>query len=171
MSETFAGFEVIRRHLEHGPRVQAPKRIIVHSMGYKVRVSEDNTLYAASFLNRQGYSAHMLVAPDGTPIRCRDDDEGAYHALDHNTDSLGIEILVPGEHNYSTFLEAIETEWTTPEQWNTAVEVVAYWCERWAIGTTPGQLDRHSDVDPERKSDPGAGFDWETFLADVRAKL
>jgi len=140
-------------------------------MAHQIRVSEDNVVYAASFLDRLGLSAHILAAPGGEAIRCRHDDEGGYHAKGFNTDSLGIEILVSGEHNYSTFLEAIETDWVTQAQWKTAVDIVAYWCDRWAIGTIPGQLDRHCDVDPDRKADPGNGFPWSRFVEEVRAQL
>lgn len=167
MSEKIRGHEIVRRHLPDGPKEQSPKRIIVHAMGHRIRVSEKKTLYAASFLERQGLSAHMLVAPDGTAIRCRDDDEGAWHAKGCNSDSLGIEVLVPGDHNYSTFLEAIEGNWVTKAQYETAVDIVAHWCHEWAISTQAGEMDRHSDVDPERKSDPGRGYPWARFVGDV----
>jgi len=171
MSEVIAGRKVIQRHLPHGPGSQTPRRIIVHAMAHKIRVSEDNVAYAASFMYRKGLSAHILVAPDGTPIRCRNDDEGAWHAKGYNTDSLGIEVLVDGEHNYSTFMEAIETYWPTDRQLSTAIDVVADWCSQWDIGTEPGQLDRHCDVSPNRKRDPGRGYPWADFVTRVRARL
>lgn len=167
MSETIRGHAVIDRHLAHGRSRQTPRRIIVHSMGHRILVGGGESLYAATFLDKRGLSAHMLVAPDGTLIRCRRDNEGAWHAKGYNTGSLGIEILVDGEHNYSTFLEAIDTDWVTPEQYRAAVDVVAYWCHEWGIGTDPGSLDRHSDVDGARKSDPGQGWPWARFLSDV----
>jgi N-acetylmuramoyl-L-alanine amidase len=135
-------------------------------MGYRI-LTDEGSLYAASFLDFVGFSAHMLVAPDGTLIRCRDDGEGAWHARDFNTDSLGIEVLVDGEHNYETFVDAIQRKWVTPEQYRATVDVVAHWCHGWGIDTDPGSLDRHSDVDPERKVDPGQGFPWARFVGDV----
>lgn len=166
-AEKIRGHEIVQRPLPDGPSAQTPRRIIVHAMAHRIRVSDDNVLYAASFLERQGLSAHMLVAPDGTAIRCRDDDQGAWHAKGYNTDSLGIEVLVDGEHNYSTFLEAIEGKWVTGAQYETAVDIVAHWCHKWGIRTEAGELDRHCDVDVARKRDPGGGFNWSRFVGDV----
>lgn len=166
IGERIGGHKVIQRPLEHGSDHQTPKRIIVHAMAYRIRM-KDEVMFAASFLDHIGLSAHMLIAPHGTPIRCRDDEQGAWHAKGYNTDSLGVEVLVPGEHNYSTFVEAIESPWVGPEQYEATVAVVAHWCKKWGIGTEPGSLDRHSDVDPDRKVDPGRGFPWDRFVRDV----
>jgi len=171
MTEIIAGREVIQRHLAHGPARQTPRRIIVHAMGHRIAVGGGDVLYAATFLDKIGLSAHMLVAPDGTLIRCRNDSEGAWHARGFNTDSLGIEILVDGEHNYETFVEAIDKPWPSPEQFNSAVVVVASWCRAFAIRPRPGELDRHSDVDPERKVDPGQGFPWDRFKREVERAI
>lgn len=161
----------IERLLDHGPRKQRPRRIVVHGMGHQILTDEGEALYAASFLDRLGWSAHRLAAPDGTVIVCRHDEQGAWHARGFNDDSLGIEVLVDGIHNYSTFLEAIDTDWVTDEQFEAAVCTVADWCRRWGIPPVPGHLDRHSDVDPERKVDPGRGFDWERFVDRVRRDI
>ena len=144
---------------KHGASRQTPTRIIVHSMGERIDGKS-----AADFLETIGLSAHALVAPDGTVIRCREDTEGAYHALDFNRHSLGIEFLVPGEHDYGSFLRAIRSPYVTAEAWAAGVAVVRRWIETWQIH----RIDRHSDVDPARKKDPGEGFDWQAFLAAVR---
>ena len=161
---------MIDRHLPHGADHQTPRRIIVHAMAYQIDW-EGERLYAANFLDKIGLSAHILVAPDGTGIQCRADTEGAWHAKGYNTDSLGVEILVPGVFDYGSFLQRIAEPWCGDKQFSSAVDVVADWCYRWGIGTEPGQLDRHSDVSPNRKSDPGRGFRWADFVTRVRARM
>lgn len=156
----------IDRHLSHGrPGPQTPDRIVIHAMGYQLRMGDGSVHYAASFLEKIGLSAHALVAPNGDLIRCRHDHEIAWHAKGHNTNTLGLEFLVPGVHDYASFGEAIKTPWPTTEQLDTGAWQVAKWCRDWPIKLT----ERHSYFDPERKVDPGAGFPWETFLHTVDA--
>ncbi len=168
MSETIAGREVITRPLSHGAAEQTPQRIIVHAMCYQLDY-EGERLYAASFLEKLGLSAHMLVAPDGSLIRCRGDAQGAWHAKGCNTDSLGVEVLVPGVYTYQPFVQRIaEPGWVGREQFNATLDLLRHWCGCWEIGTHPGQLDRHCDVDPDRKSDPGGGFPWTELKNQLR---
>ena len=151
-------------HLDHGANHQDPKIIVVHSMGEYI-AGHGWEHHAVQFLNTlpKPLSAHSLVAPDGTNYRCRKDTEGAYHALNHNTDSLGIEFLVEGNHNYSSFLKAIKDPYLTKLQYEAGVEQVREWIELYDIHTVV----RHSDLSPERKVDPGDGFPWDKFLIDV----
>ena len=93
---------------------------------------------------------------------CRADTQGAYHARGFNTNSLGIEILVPGIHNYGTFLEAIKTGWCTEAAFKSAVEKVREWMKLYDISVE--NIKRHSDLSPGRKLDPGEGFDWDRFI-------
>lgn len=172
MTANIAGRELIPHHLEHGDYwpdghrlagqptgPQTPARIIVHAMGYRI-LTENGALYAASYLDSIGLSAHVLVAPGGALIRCREDIEVAWHARGFNWNSLGVEVLVDGDHNYGTFLDAIDTPWVNDRQFDATVDLVRHWCRQWGIEPVPGQLDRHSDVDPDRKHDPGNGFPW-----------
>ena len=161
---------VIQRHLPDGPRDQMPDRIVVHAMGYRIR-TDNGVLYAASFLESIGLSAHILVAPDGTRIRCRSDCEGAWHARGYNDDSLGIEVLVDGVHDYGSFTERIQTPWVNKEQLDSAIDQVAEWCVRWDIPPGPGTLDEHSTLDPDRKVDPGDGFPWAEFVRRVKGNM
>lgn len=144
---------------DNGPKFQNPKRIIVHSMAEYLH-HNGQRMHAPDFITSMGWSVHAYVCPDGQVIRQRRDDQGAWHAKGFNTDSLGVEILVAGEWNYSTFLARIKEDWCDPVQFYSAAGTVCSWAEQWGIST----IDRHSDVDPSRKFDPGAGFDWERFL-------
>lgn len=157
-----SGPRIIQRHLPHGPASQNPPRgIVVHSMAYRLDMEDgEEPRYAASFLDEIGLSAHALVAPDGTIIRCRDDLEGAWHAKGFNYDTLGIEVLTDGTHTYDSWAEAIaDPWWPTQRQVQSAARQVADWLDQYPIEW----VRRHSDVDPDRKIDPGGGFPWDRF--------
>jgi N-acetylmuramoyl-L-alanine amidase len=145
--------------LPRGAKHQEPDRVIVHAMGEYI-----DGVHASSFLMNVGLSAHILVCPDGKIIRCRQDNQGAYHARKHNVNSLGIEFLVVGNHGYASFKEMIKEPYLTSEQYEAGMEFVR---DEWFIKKGIRMVDRHSDVSPERKVDPGEGFPWERFKREV----
>ena len=162
---------IIREPSEFGPTTPAgvplvnnPKMIVVHCMGEFI--TDPHPIHATDFLVKMGFSAHALVSPNGDVYLCRDDDQGAHHALGYNTDSLGVEVLVEGNHNYGSFLEAIKTDYVLSEQMSSLTEVVKSWLDAYDIK----RLVRHSDISPGRKVDPGAGFPWESFVQAVGFK-
>jgi N-acetyl-anhydromuramyl-L-alanine amidase AmpD len=153
----------ITKHLVHGgSAVNKPSLIIIHAMAENIK-DGDKTYSAHEFLQWYGLSAHALCTPDGVIIRCRDDDEIAWHARGHNTDSLGIEFLVRGEHDYASFLKAIEYPYLSPNQYSAGVEQVKIWMDKYGIT----DVRRHSDVSPGRKVDPGNGFYWDKLRKDL----
>jgi N-acetylmuramoyl-L-alanine amidase len=104
-------------------------------------------------------SAHYLVEEDGTVWQLVDEARRAWHAgrafwagaTDINDRSIGIELVNPGhEHGYRAFpgtqLAALET---------LCREILT----RHPI--PPERVLGHSDVAPERKTDPGELFPWE----------
>lgn len=150
---------IVRRHLPHGgKKINQPKLVVVHSMGEYIL--DPAPVPAADFLLKYKFSAHALVSPNGNIYRCRDDHERAWHARGFNAHSLGVEFLVEGNHNYSTFLEAIKEPYITTDQWEAGIELVRGWIEAHDIT----EVKRHSDVSPGRKLDPGDGFPWPDFL-------
>jgi N-acetylmuramoyl-L-alanine amidase len=103
-------------------------------------------------------SSHYLVDEDGTIFRLVDESKRAWHAgksrwrgiTDVNSASIGIEIVNPGhEWGYRPF----------PEPQMTTVERLC--CDIMArYPIPPCRVVGHSDIAPERKTDPGELFDW-----------
>ena len=145
--------------LEAGNKHNKPKMIVVHYMGEFI--TDPYPIHAQDFLAKLGLSAHALICPNGDVIVCRCDDEGAYHARGYNTDSLGVEFLVQGNHDYTSFIETIKTDYVTAAQWDAGVEVVKNWATAWNIPKE--KVVRHCDISPGRKVDPGTGFKWTEF--------
>ncbi len=142
-------------HLPYGANKQDPTLIVIHAMGEYIK---DNTKTYSAFewLKYLKLSAHALVYPDGSILRTRRDTEGAYHAKGYNTNSLGIEFLVPGVHTYSTFKEAIKRPYVTEDAMEAGKGLISYWLDNYKIT----EVSSHSDLDPKRKIDPGKGFSW-----------
>lgn len=151
---------IVNSHLAHpmNGRLQLPDTIIVHSMGEFILDQ-----HAVGFLGSIKLSAHSLIGPDGTNYICREDTETASHAKGFNKNSLGIEFLVPGKHNYASFLEAIKHDYVTGQAYEAGLNQIKQWLRDWPIKT----ISRHSDVSPERKVDPGTGFPWQRLMNDI----
>ncbi len=153
------------RPLRHGRQGNLPRLIVIHAMGEYI-LHEGVYKHAVQFLDDVGLSAHALVAPDGEIIRCRSDEQVAWHARGHNRDSLSTEFLVPGRHDYGSFIRSIhQPGWVTEEAFESGVEQSREWHDVHDIEADV----RHSDIDPDRKQDPGRGFPWDLFLQAVRA--
>jgi N-acetylmuramoyl-L-alanine amidase len=109
-------------------------------------------------------SAHYLIGVDGTLWRLVDEAHRAWHAGagswagagDVNSRSIGIELDNDGR---SPFPEPLMT---TLERLLT--DIMA----RWEI--PPEGVIAHSDMAPDRKSDPGARFDWRRLARGGLAK-
>jgi N-acetylmuramoyl-L-alanine amidase len=99
-------------------------------------------------------SAHWLIDRDGRAEQLVDEGLRAWHAGagewagagDVNSRSIGVELQNRGDEPF-------------PEPQMAALErVLAGILARWAI--PPQGVIGHSDMAPDRKSDPGARFDW-----------
>lgn len=155
----------------HGKREHPVKGVIVHSMGEYVQ-----GVYAPDLLNTLKVSAHAFVTPDGSVLGGVPVDRVAYHAGKSlyrgedwlNRTFLGVEVLVPGDHDYASFLKAIKTDCYTEEQYKATAYLVAGWCQR--FGIPRDYIVGHRDVSgPEVRSDPkmdpGDGWDMARFWA------
>jgi hypothetical protein len=125
-------------------------------------------------------SYHTLVDSDST-VRCLPAGldgsvaHTAFHAYGYNSKTLGLSMAMRAD------------SWpTVPQMWasktlNRAVNEAALWCARWGIPAariTLAELDAgskgilaHADTSPTDRSDPGAGFPWDRFIALVGAQL
>jgi N-acetylmuramoyl-L-alanine amidase len=110
-------------------------------------------------------SSHYVVAEDGQVLVLVDEDKRAWHAgqsfwrgiTDVNSASIGIEIVNPGhEWGYRPFPEA---------QMGALIPLISDIVDR--HGIEPANVVGHSDIAPQRKSDPGELFDWKR-LAKLR---
>jgi len=142
-----------------------PKRIVIHCMAERIDY-EDQRLDAPDFLRHVGLSCHAMIRPDGTLIHCREDNEGAYHAKGHNQDTLGIELLVPDCYNLAQLKKRTAETYLLGDQFRTLCS--------WTRGKMRRhEIDRdlvvgHCHVDPDRRwYDPGAGFPWDLFRAEL----
>jgi len=136
-----------------------PKRVILHAMGeyfsHKGRI-----MHAEEFLREIGLVAHFLVTPSGVGIRTLSDDICGSHAKGHNTDTLGIEFLVPGLQNLESFYEDIKLPYLTNAAYKTGQEIVKNWMQLYPIEVVTA----HSVIDPDRKKDPGTGFPKQFYV-------
>ncbi len=108
-------------------------------------------------------SAHYTVDEDGTVFAHVPEDRRAWHAgvafwqgeTDVNGCSIGIELVNPGhEFGYRPFPAA---------QMRSTTDLCRRLVERYRI--RPLRVAGHSDVAPERKTDPGELFDWPMLAA------
>lgn len=150
---------ILERRLPFGSSINKPDRIIVHAMSEIIKY-KDREVYAHDFLAEIGLSAHALIWPNGDVMRCRNDLEGAYHAKNHNKNTLGVEFLVEGSHDYLEFKKAIETPYLSERQLAGGIELINEWLSHHDIL----EVVRHSDIDPKRKVDPSSGFPWDDLL-------
>lgn len=148
--------KVLKRYSNIGGGIQTPTKIIIHAMSEYI-----NGMYADEFLKSVGLSAHFLLCPNGSFIKLRGTHYKAYHAKGHNTNKIGIEVLVEGSWTYETFLKRINEDWVTDIQMEKLIEMTNGIMEYYDINKY--HVVRHSDIDPERKFDPGSGFDWIYF--------
>jgi len=157
-----------------------PVGIIVHSMTELIDW-EGETITAGQLLENLKLSVHSLIHPDGTIEHIIPDSKKAAHAGQslHNGLSglnsffLGYEILVPGKNDFGSFSKKIEEAGCyTDEQFEAAVKLTKEWMHK--FGIKKEDVVRHSDVsgddvrgERKGKTDPGAGFDWDGFLAQL----
>jgi N-acetylmuramoyl-L-alanine amidase len=105
-------------------------------------------------------SAHYVIAEDGRVWRLVPEDRRAWHAgaggwggcADVNSRSIGIELANPGSAPYPA------------PQWRALVGLLRGIVDRWRI--PPERVIGHQCMAPDRKADPGRGFDWRALAAE-----
>ena len=103
-------------------------------------------------------AAHCLIRRDGEIVQYVPFDKRAWHA--------GLSCW-QGRENCNDFSIGIELEGTdtlayTDAQYQALQEITRLLMQHYPI--TPARITGHSDIAPERKTDPGPAFDWTRFL-------
>ncbi len=137
-------------------------RIVYHGMAEFVRDKDGQVYYCIDWLKHEKISAHALITPSAVIIRTRRDEQVAWHAKGFNFGSLGIEFLVPGIHDYNTFLQRIDDPYLTDGQLRAGIDMTREWTAKHQIK----HIDAHSDL-TSTKYDPGRGFPREEYLKGV----
>ena len=109
-------------------------------------------------------SSHLLIRRDGEVVQYVPFHKRAWHAGEScyagcsacNDFSIGIE------------LEGMDEEAYTPEQYERLVEVTGVLVNAFPELSTE-RIAGHSDIAPQRKTDPGPAFDWDRFRARLAA--
>ena len=157
---------------QHG--ISGPHLIVIHTAETLADLNppdlgaENVARYGAT--TDRSVSWHSTVDSDST-IPMLPDTYTAFHVKGFNRCGLGLEIATQAR------------DWpVTPAWWDEAAyeragRVVADWCLRWsipprlldglAVGRGESGIVAHSTLDPTRRGDPGAGFDWNKLLAYV----
>ncbi|WP_439519690.1 1,6-anhydro-N-acetylmuramyl-L-alanine amidase AmpD [Hydrogenophaga sp.] len=97
-------------------------------------------------------SAHFFIRRDGELVQFVDVDARAWHAgasqwngrENRNDDSIGIE------------LEGLEGDTFEPAQYQTLAKLCTELARRYPVSQVAG----HEHIAPQRKQDPGPGFEW-----------
>ncbi|MFL0796846.1 MAG: 1,6-anhydro-N-acetylmuramyl-L-alanine amidase AmpD [Cellvibrionaceae bacterium] len=109
-------------------------------------------------------SAHLLIDRQGAVTQYVPFTSRAWHAGQSSYE---------GRENCNDFSIGIELEGDdntpyTGEQYTVLAEITELLCQTYP-SITSGRIAGHSDIAPERKTDPGPAFDWQRYLTAVKA--
>lgn len=175
-------FYSYRRMCQHGiPHTELPHLIVVHTAESLPDYTGPDTsgeslaLYAST--TDRAVSWHSTADSDGL-IPMLPDNYTAFHVVDYNRCSIGVEFSTQAGRWYELSLKYPLWYANIMAQ---GANQVAWWCKVYGIAPrrlTKAQADKgergvvaHADLDPGRRSDPGAAFAWERFLNDVNSRL
>lgn len=141
----------------HEPRLRPPDCVILHYTGMTSGAAALERLRDPE----AKVSAHYLIEEDGRLFRLVPEERRAWHAgrafwkgeADVNGLSIGIELVNPGhEFGYRPFPEA---------QITTLLKLMDEVRGRWSV--PDWRILGHSDLAPDRKTDPGELFPWDAL--------
>ena len=138
----------------HGGPRPGTMGVVIHST--RGNTSSHYEEYAATlawFSNPASQvSAHRVIGYDGGGAICVDDDLIAWHATDHNTRWLGVELTQP--RITDPFSEA---------QYESLAALLKEWASAYGFPLDRAHLVAHSEIN-RQKSDPGPLFDWDKLM-------
>jgi N-acetyl-anhydromuramoyl-L-alanine amidase len=157
-------------HFNQRPENETPSVLIIHNISlppgefggpwidrlFTGTLPADAHPYFADIAHLR-VAAHCLIRRDGELVQYVSFDERAWHA--------GVSQF-EGRENCNDFSMGIELEGTdtqpyTDAQYDTLRAVTALLMQHYPL--TAERITGHSDIAPERKTDPGPAFDWERY--------
>lgn len=160
------------------PALIAPIAILVHAMGERV-----GGIPARRFLQESVVDVHALIPSSGEIVRLIPDRQVAYHAgvsrlagtVAMNTRSLGVELLVTGDHDIASLTRALRgpTDPFTAAQRAALVWLCRDWCAQHpSIRVLLGHEHVAGPwVRADAKVDPGPHIEWPRLWTDVWGAL
>lgn len=148
----------------HRQRTTNVDTLVVHAMAEWVMDDYGDYHYCTDWLNFLKLSVHAYCLPDGRIVETVAPDRVAYHASKYNNRSIGMEFIVPGGHNYNSFLKQMANVQNPPystEQYQAGGQWFRIQAHR--LGLSFEHIKSHKQLDPDRKQDPGNAFDWTAF--------
>jgi N-acetylmuramoyl-L-alanine amidase len=124
----------INQYSRPGIKRQATKKIIIHWVGNAGSSAMGNRNYFESLKYKKTYaSSQFIIGLNGEIIACMPEDEVAYHAINYNLNSIGIENCHPdwgGKFNDKTY--------------SSLIELLTYLCKKY--GLNQNDIIRHYDA-------------------------
>ena len=98
-------------------------------------------------------SAHYVIAYSGQIFQCVADSNTAWHVIGWNSRSIGLEHEgFAGRNNW------------TDAQYRASARLTAWLCATYGVPRTRTGIRGHNELDPARRSDPGAFFNWTYYM-------
>ncbi|CQD34220.1 1,6-anhydro-N-acetylmuramyl-L-alanine amidase AmpD [Yersinia mollaretii] len=161
---------VVSPHFDQRPEGEVPSLLVIHNISlppgefggpyidqlFTGTLNADEHPYFADIVHLR-VSAHCLIRRDGEVIQYVPFDKRAWHA--------GVSAFA-GREQCNDFSIGIELEGTdvlpfTPAQYHSLHKISALLFAYYPI--TVDRVTGHSDIAPERKTDPGPAFDWVSY--------
>ncbi|MRT24028.1 1,6-anhydro-N-acetylmuramyl-L-alanine amidase AmpD [Enterobacteriaceae bacterium RIT697] len=162
-------------HFNQRPNDEVPSLLVIHNISlppgefggpwidrlFTGTLPADAHPYFADIAHLR-VAAHCLICRDGELVQYVSFDQRAWHA--------GVSQF-EGRESCNDFSMGIELEGTdtlpyTDAQYATLQQVTHLLLQHYPL--TPARITGHSDIAPERKTDPGSSFDWLRYKESIR---